>query len=128
MANFLTGISLSLAVLVVSTGVAASFQSGQVVPHAPRSMPKPHAVTATSFMNELPMGPPDAILGLVGDFKACKAPNKVNLVVGAYRDSNGQPWVLPSVKEAEKRMFDDSSANKEVGALLVCTSVLHGTN
>jgi hypothetical protein len=113
MATFSTRIVLSLAVLAVSTGVAASFQPGQV-PHAPRPLPKPRAAPAASFLAELLMGPPDAILGLAADFKACAAPNKVNLVVGAYRDSNGQPWVLPSVKEAEKRMYDDPKANKEV--------------
>lgn len=27
---------------------------------------------------------------------------KVNLGIGAYRDENGKPWILPSVREAEK--------------------------
>jgi len=59
------------------------------------------------------MGPPDGILGLSADFRACEAPHKVNLVVGAYRDSEGQPWVLPSVREAEVRMGSAPAANKE---------------
>ena len=25
-------------------------------------------------------------------------PNKVNLSIGAYRDNEGKPWILPSVK------------------------------
>ncbi|XP_045506744.1 aspartate aminotransferase, cytoplasmic [Colias croceus] len=30
--------------------------------------------------------------------------NKVNLGVGAYRDENGKPWVLPVVRKMEKQM------------------------
>ena len=26
--------------------------------------------------------------------------------MGAYRDNQGKPWVLPSVREAEKRMLE----------------------
>lgn len=34
-------------------------------------------------------------------FKADKDPRKINLGVGAYRDENGKPYVLSSVKKAE---------------------------
>jgi len=34
-------------------------------------------------------------------FKADKSPKKVNLSIGAYRDDNGKPWILPSVKKVE---------------------------
>lgn len=44
------------------------------------------------------MGPPDAILGVTEAFKRDVNPNKINLGVGAYRDDNGKPFVLPSVK------------------------------
>ncbi len=50
------------------------------------------------------MGPPDAILGVSEAFKRDTNPQKVNLGVGAYRDDNCKPWVLPSVKEAERRL------------------------
>ena len=53
----------------------------------------------------VPMGPPDAILGLVEAFKADTDPRKVNLSVGAYRDGEGKPWVLPSVRKAEERVM-----------------------
>lgn len=33
--------------------------------------------------------------------------------MGAYRDSTGKPWILPSVRKAEQRMLADESANKE---------------
>lgn len=52
------------------------------------------------------MGPPDAILGVTEAFKKDTNPKKISLGVGAYRDDNGKPYVLPSVREAEKRIFE----------------------
>ena len=52
------------------------------------------------------MGPPDAILGVTEAFKRDSNPKKINLGVGAYRDDNGKPWVLPSVRKAEERLFE----------------------
>jgi aspartate aminotransferase len=43
------------------------------------------------------MGPPDAILGVTEAYKRDTNPKKINLGVGAYRDDNGKPYVLPSV-------------------------------
>lgn len=48
------------------------------------------------------MGPPDAILGVTEAFKKDTNPLKMNLGVGAYRDDNGKPFVLPSVRKAEE--------------------------
>lgn len=47
------------------------------------------------------MGPPDPILGVSEAYKRDTDPKKVNLGVGAYRDDNGNPYVLPSVRKAE---------------------------
>lgn len=44
------------------------------------------------------MGPPDAILGVTEAYKKDSNPKKINLGVGAYRDDNGKPFILPSVK------------------------------
>jgi aspartate aminotransferase len=44
--------------------------------------------------------PPDPILGLTVAFNADTHPNKVNLGVGAYRDANGEPYVLDCVRSA----------------------------
>ena len=63
-----------------------------------------------SYLDAIPQGPPDAILGIAQAFGASKAPNKVNVCVGAYRDENGIPWVLPSVKAAEEKLL---GTNKE---------------
>jgi aspartate aminotransferase len=37
-------------------------------------------------------------------------PKKVNLVIGAYRDDMGKPYVLQSIKEAEESLI---GMNKE---------------
>ncbi|KZV99071.1 PLP-dependent transferase [Exidia glandulosa HHB12029] len=54
-----------------------------------------------SAWSAVPAGPPDPILGVTEAFKADKDPRKINLGVGAYRDENGKPYVLGSVKKAE---------------------------
>lgn len=66
-----------------------------------------------SPFSSVPEGPPDAILGIAEAFRACESPDKVNVCVGAYRDENGKPWVLPSVREAERRLTEDETRNKE---------------
>jgi len=52
------------------------------------------------------MGPKDPILGVNEAFKADTNPEKLNFGVGAYRDDDGKPVVLPSVREAERRVFE----------------------
>lgn len=47
----------------------------------------------------LPIAPADTAFGLMAEYDADQHPNKVSLIAGAYRDENGQPWVLPSVRE-----------------------------
>ncbi|XP_066996372.1 aspartate aminotransferase, mitochondrial isoform X2 [Anabrus simplex] len=59
---------------------------------------------ASSWWSHVEMGPPDAILGVTEAYKRDTNPKKINLGVGAYRDDNGKPFVLPSVLEAEDRM------------------------
>ncbi|XP_063221935.1 aspartate aminotransferase, mitochondrial [Bacillus rossius redtenbacheri] len=59
---------------------------------------------AGSWWSHVEMGPPDAILGVTEAFKRDTNPNKINLGVGAYRDDDGKPFVLPSVRKAEDRM------------------------
>jgi len=68
---------------------------------------------ADDFWETVPMGPPDAILGIAQAYRACPDPRKVNVCVGAYRDGKGSPWVLPSVREAEHILLDDESNNRE---------------
>jgi hypothetical protein len=51
-----------------------------------------------SFWTHVQKGPEDPILGVTVAFQKDSNPNKINLGVGAYRDDNGKPFVLESVK------------------------------
>lgn len=62
------------------------------------------------------MGPLDPILGLTERFNKDSDPRKVSLGVGAYRDDNGKPYVLPVVKEAEQRILS-ANKNKEYAGI-----------
>lgn len=55
-----------------------------------------------AFWKDVPAGPPDPILGITEAFLRDTDPKKVNLGVGAYRDDNNKPWVLPSIRKAEE--------------------------
>ena len=70
-------------------------------------------IGADDIWQDIPMGAPDAILGIAQAYRSCTNENKVNVCVGAYRDENGQPWVLPSVRKAEYKMLEDPTCNKE---------------
>ncbi|CAG9566589.1 unnamed protein product [Danaus chrysippus] len=56
---------------------------------------------ASHFWGNVEMGPPDVILGITEAYKKDNDPKKVNLGVGAYRDDQGKPFILPSVRKAE---------------------------
>lgn len=43
--------------------------------------------------------PEDPLFGLMKAFREDPSPNKVDLGIGAYRDDNAKPWVLPVVKK-----------------------------
>ena len=52
------------------------------------------------------MAPLDPIIGLNEAFQQDDFPKKVIVGVGAYRDDQGKPFVLPSVREAEKILLE----------------------
>ena len=83
----------------------------------------------------IPMAPPDPILGVAAAFKADTAADKVNLGIGAYRDAAGKPLVLRCVREAERKIANDESLNKEYvpiegldSFLKVTTGVIFGAD
>ena len=51
---------------------------------------------------------PDAVFDLNTRYKADPNPQKINLGVGAYRTNQGQPWVLPVVRKAEKLVLEEN--------------------
>ncbi|QPG73199.1 hypothetical protein FOA43_000506 [Brettanomyces nanus] len=65
----------------------------------------------------VPQAPSDKILGLSLLYTLDANPNKVDLGVGAYRDGNGSPWILPSVRMAEK-ILQDTESDKEYSPIL----------
>ncbi|KAH7107528.1 aspartate aminotransferase [Auriculariales sp. MPI-PUGE-AT-0066] len=67
----------------------------------------------TQIWQTVPLAPPDAIFKITAGYKADTDPKKVNLGVGAYRDNNGKPWVLPVVKKATERLLNDSTLDHE---------------
>jgi aspartate aminotransferase len=56
---------------------------------------------ATSAFQAQDLVPPDVSFDVTRRFLADNSENKINLGQGTYRDENGQPWVLPSVKMAK---------------------------
>ncbi|KAJ0182069.1 hypothetical protein K1T71_002791 [Dendrolimus kikuchii] len=67
------------------------------------------AVRASStWWSNVPMGPPDVILGISEAYKRDTDSKKVNLGVGAYRDDDGKPFILPSVRKAEEIVYQKS--------------------
>ncbi|PWN45743.1 hypothetical protein IE81DRAFT_320044 [Ceraceosorus guamensis] len=65
----------------------------------------PTASRLSSTWANVKAGPPDPILGVTEAFKADQSSKKINLGVGAYRDENGKPYVLPSVRKAEEKVL-----------------------
>ncbi|KAL3280845.1 hypothetical protein HHI36_004074 [Cryptolaemus montrouzieri] len=66
-----------------------------------------------SKFNSVSLGPPIEVFELNRAYNEDTFKNKVNLGVGAYRTENGEPWVLPVVRQAEKALANDESLNKE---------------
>lgn len=47
----------------------------------------------------VPLAPEDPLFGLMAAYRKDSFKDKVDLGIGAYRDNNAQPWVLPVVKK-----------------------------
>ncbi|KAJ6630684.1 aspartate amino-transferase [Mycena sp. CBHHK59/15] len=61
----------------------------------------------------VPLAPPDSIFQLTAAYKEDTFDKKINLGVGAYRDDNSKPWVLPVVKEATRILLSDETLDHE---------------
>ncbi|KZZ91978.1 aminotransferase, classes I and II family protein [Ascosphaera apis ARSEF 7405] len=69
---------------------------------------------AELFTHDLvPQAPEDPLFGLMAAFRADTSERKVDLGIGAYRDDNAKPWVLPVVRKAEGLIRNDPSVNHE---------------
>jgi aspartate aminotransferase len=52
-----------------------------------------------SAFGAVQQAPEDPLFGLMAAYRADKDPKKVDLGIGAYRDNNAVPWILPVVKK-----------------------------
>ena len=59
---------------------------------------------------------PDAILGLMAQFRADPSPQKVDLGVGVFRDLNGNTPILECVRRAEQTVLKSQSTKSYVAA------------
>lgn len=49
--------------------------------------------------DKVPQAPEDPLFGLMAAYRKDSFEKKVDLGIGAYRDNNAKPWVLPVVKK-----------------------------
>lgn len=63
---------------------------------------------------DVPLAPPDPILGLTEQFLKDTRAEKVNLGVGVYQDENGKLPVLSSVKRAEQRILEKENTKSYI--------------
>ncbi|KAJ2238626.1 Aspartate aminotransferase, cytoplasmic, partial [Coemansia sp. RSA 475] len=68
-----------------------------------------------SYFDNVPQAPADGILQLSVLSKADSNSRKVDLGVGAYRDNNGKPWVLPVVRKAEQQLAQEAGDHEYLG-------------
>ena len=58
------------------------------------------ASPSTVFTSDnVPQAPEDPLFGLMAAYRKDSFDKKVDLGIGAYRDDNAKPWVLPVVKQ-----------------------------
>eukprot|EP00485_Elphidium_margaritaceum_P000704 CAMPEP_0202686148 /NCGR_PEP_ID=MMETSP1385-20130828/1952_1 /ASSEMBLY_ACC=CAM_ASM_000861 /TAXON_ID=933848 /ORGANISM="Elphidium margaritaceum" /LENGTH=420 /DNA_ID=CAMNT_0049340669 /DNA_START=109 /DNA_END=1372 /DNA_ORIENTATION=+ len=78
----------------------------------------------STLFPKIELGPKDPILGIQEAFVADPNPQKVSLGVGAYRDDDGKPWILPSVRKAETKLIASPDYNHEyfpiIGSAKLC--------
>ncbi|KAM9940286.1 hypothetical protein OXX80_000271 [Metschnikowia pulcherrima] len=66
---------------------------------------------------EVPLAPPDKILGISEAYQKDGNAKKINLGVGAYRDNSGKPIVFPSVKKAETVLLEKETDKEYTGII-----------
>ncbi|KAI4726715.1 putative aspartate transaminase [Aureobasidium sp. EXF-10728] len=68
---------------------------------------------STSLFTHLETMPGDPIFGVMNLYAKDPAEKKASLTIGVYRDEEGKPWVLPTVKKVEKMIAQDVATNHE---------------
>ncbi|KAK2144080.1 hypothetical protein LSH36_788g03001 [Paralvinella palmiformis] len=65
------------------------------------------------WFNNVDLAPAIEVFQLTARYREDTDPHKVNLGVGAYRTDEGQPWVLPVVRNVEAMKAADQTLNHE---------------
>ena len=68
------------------------------------------------MFESLKLLPPDAIIGLIAEYKNDTRDTKVDLGIGVYRNPAGQTPVLDVVKEAERRLIETQTSKTYIGS------------
>ena len=64
----------------------------------------------TAFSADVvPQAPEDPLFGLMAAYRRDEDSQKVDLGIGAYRDDNAKPWVLPVVRKVSSLSFREST-------------------
>ena len=59
---------------------------------------------------------PDAIIGLIAEYRNYPRESRVDLGIGVYRNAAGQTPVLDVVKEAERRLIESQTSKTYIGS------------
>jgi hypothetical protein len=69
-----------------------------------QTTPPSAVMTSTTLFDAkaVPQAPEDPLFGLMAAYRADSSDRKVDLGIGAYRDNNAKPWILPVVKKVRR--------------------------
>ena len=68
------------------------------------------------MFESLKLLPPDAIIGLIAEYRNDSRETKVDLGIGVYRNAAGQTPVLDVVKHAERRLVEFQASKTYIGS------------
>ena len=69
------------------------------------------------MLSSLKPSPADPILQIIAEFQADPRPNKIDLGVGVYKDSDGLTVIPKAVKTAEARILESQNTKSYLGLL-----------
>ena len=68
------------------------------------------------MFESLQLLPPDAIIGLIAEYRNDPRETKVDLGIGVYRNAAGETPILDVVKEAERRLLESQVSKTYIGS------------
>ena len=76
-----------------------TFRSKARLQQLSNQLTPPDTVMSAFAADVVPQAPEDPLFGLMAAYRADTFEKKVDLGIGAYRDDNAKPWVLPVVRK-----------------------------